>query len=83
MKVVDKLFCRWKYLPMQGKISAGNNSLPFPQVTGGNSHVAASNLREAFIVSVSADFFNPMDFSFYPEQNNLTKGTTCRLWGHG
>ena len=54
-----KLFRRRNYLRMQAKTSACNDCLRFPQVTGGDLPAPAGNLREAFIVSVRADFFTP------------------------
>ena len=44
-----------------GKISAGNDCLPFPQVTGGHLLAPAGNLSEAFIDPVRADFFKRRD----------------------
>ena len=41
---------------MQANISAGNDCLQFPQVTGGNLPAPAGNLREDFIDPVRADF---------------------------
>ena len=42
---------------MQAKISAGNDCLRFPQVTGGNFPAPAGKLGEAFIVPVRSAFF--------------------------
>ena len=74
------LFRRWNYPQMQAKISAGNDCLRFPQVTGGNLPAPAGNLREAIIVRVRVDFLKPRDVSFYPVPNILTEVTTCCLW---
>ena len=65
---------------MQAKISAGNDCLRFPHVTGGNLPAPAGNSHEVFIVRVWADFFKPRDVSFYPVPNTLTKVTICCLW---
>ena len=51
---------------MHAKISAGNDCLRFSRVAGGNLPAPASNLREAFIVCIRADFNKPSDVSFYP-----------------
>ena len=75
-----KVFRKQNYLRMQAKISAGNDCLRFPRVTGGNLTAPAGNLRETFIVRVRADFFEPRDVSFYPVPNTLTKVATCCLW---
>ena len=37
------------------------------------------NLREAFIVRVRVDFFEPRDVFLYPVPNKFTKLTTCCL----
>ena len=65
---------------MQAKISAGNDCLPFLQVTGGNFPAPAAKLGEAFIVPVRSAFFKSKgekDVSVYPVPNTLTKVTTC------
>ena len=56
-------------------MSAGNDCLRFPQVTGGNLPAPTGNLHEAFIIRVRADFIKPRDVSFHPEINNLTNAT--------
>ena len=58
------LLHRQNYPRMQAKISAGNDCLQFPQVTGGNLPAPAGNLGEAFIVRVRPDFLKPRDVSF-------------------
>ena len=68
---------------MQAKISAGNDRLRFPQVTGGNFPAPAGKLHEAFIVPVRSAFFKgkgERHVSFYPVPNTLTKITTCCFW---
>ena len=65
---------------MQAKISAGNDCLRFPRVSGGNLPAPAGNSHEVFIVRVRVDFFKPRDVSFYPVPNTLTKVTICCLW---
>ena len=52
------LFRRQSYPRMQAKISAGNDCLRFPQLTGGNLIAAAGILVKAFIVRVRAIFSN-------------------------
>ena len=42
---------------MQTEISAGNDWLRFPQVTGGNLHALAGVLAAVCIVPFRADFF--------------------------
>ena len=64
---------------MQAKISAGNDCLQFLQVIDGNLRDPAGNFREAFIVRVRADFLKPLNFSFHPVPNKLTKVTTLCL----
>ena len=65
---------------MLAKISAGNDSLRFPQVTGGIFPSPAVKLGEAFIVPFKSAFFKKRrekDVPFYPVANTLTKVTTC------
>ena len=64
----------------QADISAGNDSLRFPQVIGKNSPVPAGNLRKAFILRVRVDFFKPRVTFFHPAPNKFTKVTSCCLW---
>ena len=73
------LFRRLNYPRMQAKISASNDCLRFPQVTGGLLPAPAGNLREYVIVRVRADFLKPRDVSFYPVPNTLNEVTTCCL----
>ena len=75
-----KVFRWWNYLRMRAKISAGNDCLRFPQVTGGNLTAPEGYLHEAFIVRVTADFIESKNAFFYPVPNNLTKVTICCLW---
>ena len=68
---------------MQPKISAGNDCLRFPHVTGGKFPAPAGKLGEAFIVPVRSAFFKregEKDVSFYPVPNTLTTVTTCCFW---
>ena len=65
---------------MQAKISAGNDYLRLPRVTGGNLPAPAGNSHEVFINRVQADFFKTQDVPFYPVPNTLTKVTICCLW---
>ena len=46
---------------MLAKISAGNDYLRFPQVTGGILPAPAGNSHEVFIVRVRVDFIKPRD----------------------
>ena len=68
---------------MQAKISACNDCLRFPHVTGGNFTAPAGKLSEAFIVPVRSAFLKgkgELHVSFYPVPNTLTKVTTCCFW---
>ena len=72
-------YCRQNYVRMQAKISAGNDCLRFPQVTGGNLPALAGNLGETFIVRVRAVILKSRDASFCPVPNTLTEATTFCL----
>ena len=56
-KAAGKLISMKKYLRMQTKISAGNDCLRFPLVTGGNLPEPAGNSHEVFVFRVRADFY--------------------------
>ena len=73
------LFRMQNYPRMQTKVSAVNDCLRFPQVTGGNLPAPVSNLDEAFIVRVRADFLKPRDVFFYPVSKTSTEVTTSCL----
>ena len=68
---------------MQGKISAGNDRLRFPQVTCGNLLAPAGNSREAFIVRVKMDFLKPRDAFFYSVPKTLTEVTLAAFEVNG
>ena len=62
---------------MPAKISAGNDCLRFPQVTGGNFPAPAAKIGEAFIVPVKSAFFRgkgigtlPLSISKHFDQSN-------------
>ena len=50
---------------MQAKMSAGNDCLRFPQVTGGNFPAPVGKLGEAFIVPAMSAFFKRKGEKFY------------------
>ena len=62
---------------MPAKISAGNDCLRFPQVSGGNFPAPAAKIGEAFIVPVRSAFFKgkgkgtfPLSISKHSDQSN-------------
>ena len=62
------MFRRQKEPRIRAKISAGNDCLRFPQVTGGKLAAPAGTLGETFIVRVRADFSKSKDNLFDQSQ---------------
>ena len=61
---------------MWAQISAGDDCLWFPQVTGGIIPAPAANFRESLLVRLRADFVKLRDVFFNPIPNTFNKITT-------